>query len=195
MEIIKLKAMELMKNCPGSHDWFHVIRVRDLALKLGRELNADLEVLEAAAYLHDIARCDSPENHEIKSAILAEKILSEAGFPEQKVKHVLSCIRKHRFRVYEEKSTIEEKILYDADKLDSIGAIGVARAFMYAGEMGYKLYGESDKEHSAFHEFKYKLCKVINTLNTEPARKIGFQRTTFMEKFFERLAREVKGEY
>ncbi len=201
---VEREARRLMEGLPGSHDWSHVERVRKLALLIGKAENADLEVVEAAALLHDIGRkyeyMDPGVNHAEKSAELAKSILLDSGFPPGKIEHVLKCIRGHRFRRKYKLETIEEKIIYDADKLDSIGAIGVARAFMYGGENKQRLYPEGDWDLSTLPavetpvtEFIYKLSKILDTLHTETARRLGRERHDFMVAFYRRLLDEVEG--
>lgn len=201
---VERKARKLMEGLPGSHDWSHVERVRRLAILISKAEGADLEVVEAAALLHDIGRKyeykDPRVNHADKSAELARPILEEAGFPPEKVDHVLKCIRGHRFRRKCELETLEEKIIYDADKLDSIGAIGVARAFMYGGENQQRLYPKGGwdlsilpKVETPVTEFIYKLSKILDTLHTETSRRIGRERHQFMVSFYKRLLDEVEG--
>ncbi len=201
---VEKEARRLMEGLPGSHDWSHVERVRKLAILIGKAEGADLEVLEAAALLHDIGRkyeyADPNVNHADKSAELAKSILERAGFPQDKIDHVLKCIRGHRFRRKCELETVEEKIMYDADKLDSIGAVGVARAFMYGGENKQRLYPEGDwdlstplKEETPVTEFIYKLSKILDTLHTETAKRVGYERHDFMVSFYKRLLDEVEG--
>ncbi len=118
---------------------------------------------------------------------------------------VADAIRSHRFRGAARPETLEAKILFDADKLDSIGAIGVARAYAMGGLMNQKLYSEpkenavaTREQHNASHtpvdEYHVKLKHLRERFFTPTAKKIAAERHAFMEKFFEQLTREVKGE-
>jgi len=204
IEQIKKEAKDYFQNACPSHDWTHIERVYSLCNYIGKKENANLYVLQLAALLHDTGREREKENpKELNHAQISEKIASELlkkyNINEKTAEQVLHCISTHRFRNNEIPKTLEAKILFDADKLDSIGAIGIARAYAFAGNKGLKLYSDKDnlgtgyeKHHSPVTEFKYKLQKVKNKLFTGTARKIVEQRHEFMEKFFEQLNNEVK---
>jgi uncharacterized protein len=179
-----------------------------LVERIGRAEKADLEILRAAALLHDIGRKEEEKTgicHAEKGALLARKILMDCGFPESKIEAVLHCIETHRFRGDLKPRSLEAKILFDADKLDAIGAIGIARAYSFGGERGQKLYTDSseankfelkkqiDLKHTPVVEFTVKLSKIIEHLQTKTARKIARGRHRFMVKFYERLKKEVEG--
>ena len=121
------------------HGFDHVLRVMRSAEEIGEELGADLEVLRAAALLHDAAGADPRENraeHESASAEFAQKILGEEGWPEERVQAVTEGIVSHRYRGKQNPVSLEAKILFDSDKLDVIGAFGVARTLGYAMQAG-----------------------------------------------------------
>ncbi len=181
----------------STHDFDHVLRVYRLAERIGLAEGADMAVLRTATLLHDVARPDQdagriPE-HAAEGARRARQIL--AGQPPAFVEAVAHAIEAHRFRVDRPPQTLEAKILYDADKLDSIGAVGIARAFAYGAHRGQRLWAAPDAdEHTAMKEFAVKLSKVKSTLFTETARAIAEERHTFMVEFFRRMAAEVAGE-
>jgi uncharacterized protein len=181
----------------STHDFDHVLRVYRLAERIGQSEGADMEVLRTATLLHDIARPDQdagriPE-HAAEGARRARQIL--AGQPLEFIEAVAHAIEAHRFRVDRPPQTLEAKILYDADKLDAIGAVGVARAFAYGGYRGRRLWAPPDADgHTAMKEFGIKLSKVKGTLFTRTAHAIAEERHAFMVEFFERMAAEVTGE-
>ena len=152
------------------HDLGHILRVLDLAESMGEELGADLEVLRAAALLHDASGAHPGEgedrrSHEQQSAIFAGKVLKEEGWEQGRIEAVQHCIRAHRFRGSEPPETLEAKILFDADKLDVMGAFGAARTLGYALQAGQPFFAEpsdyflrtgeteEDEAHSAYHEY------------------------------------------
>lgn len=181
----------------SSHDFDHVLRVYHLAEHIGKAEAADMAVLRTATLLHDIARADQDAGrvveHAIEGAQRARQILAKQ--PPEFVEAVAHAIQAHRFRVDCQPQTLEAKILYDADKLDAIGAVGIARAFAYSAHRGKRLWAApSANEHTATKEFAVKLSKVKGTLFTKTAHAIAEERHAFMVEFFERMAAEVAGE-
>jgi uncharacterized protein len=204
---IQEKATAYFKNSRGSHDWSHTERVYKLCVRIGEKEGADLEVLRIAALLHDIGRDEQDRSkgqvcHAKVGAELARQILEDVGLEPDKAEQVLHCIRTHRFRGRHQPETPEAKVLFDADKLDSIGAVGVGRAFLFAGEVGAKVHNRGidltktssySEEDTAYREFAVKLRKVKDRMLTREGRKMAEERHRFMEEFFERLHDEVAG--
>jgi len=193
------------------HDFDHVLRVLALAERIGRAEGADMEILRAAVLLHDISGAkpgDDPGRaaHHHASAGLAREVLRGEGWPEDRLEAVLHCIRAHRFRGDEPPQSLEAKVLFDCDKLDVLGAIGVARAMAYAALAGQPLTGEPserfkatgekevDEPHTPYHEFLFKLSRIKDRLHTPAARALAAERHRYLAEYFERLAREVRGE-
>ncbi len=196
----------------ADHDIDHTMRVYNLSLKLAKDKNADLDVLKAAALLHDIARAreDKGEgDHALLGAEMAIPLLQKIGFSEDKIQKVQECIASHRYRGEQEPKSIEAKILFDADKLDSLGAIGIARAFAWVGRNNAKIYSEENIEeyikinlkggriqdktkHSPQLEFETKLKFLPEKLYTQQAKKIGEERMIFIKKFLDALEKEIK---
>jgi uncharacterized protein len=190
------------------HDFDHILRVLALAERIGAAEGADMDVLRAAALLHDVGRDEAGAaglDHAEFAAARAREIL--AGQPAEKVEAVVDAIIAHRFRTGPPPNSLEGRVLFDADKLDAIGAIGVARAFAYSGRAGKRLWGpvaddylvrwqrgaaESD-EHTAVHEFVVKLSRLKDRLFTSEGRRIARERHAVMAGFYERLADEVAG--
>ena len=183
-------------------------RVHKTALHLGRLMEARLDVLSAAALLHDIGRMYETREqgkicHAEKGAVLAREILEKLSFAPSTIDEIAHCIETHRYRGDNIPMTLEAKILYDADKLDSIGAVGIGRAFLFADQMGAKLHNDTDvdildckpysKEDTAYREFKFKMSKIKDRMLTPEGRRLAEERHEFMEVFFERLERETKG--
>ncbi len=182
----------------SAHDFDHVLRVLTNAEHIGRIEGANMDILRTATLLHDIARADQDQTgleHAAEGARRARRILAEAGQATEFAEAVCQAIATHRFRIDNPPQTLEAKILYDADKLDSIGAIGVARTFAYGGFVNRPLWVEADDQaHTALQEFRFKLSKVKDCLFTETARQMAQERHLFMTQFFEQMAREIRGE-
>ena len=208
LERIEREAERCMQGAKPAHDFDHVKRVLRLAERIGKAEKGDLEILRAAALLHDIGRVEEEKTgkcHAENGASMARKILIDCGFQAGKMEAVLHCIESHRFRGNLRPRSLEAKILFDADKLDAIGAIGIARAYSFGGERGQRLYTEGaeaskfelkreiDLEHTPVVEFTVKLSKIKDSLQTKTARKIALDRHRFMVKFYERLWKEVEG--
>ncbi len=191
----------------GPHGLDHSERVLHNALFLGRVLGADLHILAAAAILHDIGRGEESASrgaicHARRGAELARPILQELGYGDEAVKAICHAISAHRFRGLLAPETLEARILFDADKLDSIGAVGIGRAFLFAGQIGARLHNpEQDHsrtrsyslEDSAYREFQVKLSQVKDQMQTEPGRRLAQERHDFMLTFFTQLTRETSG--
>ena len=192
----------------GCHGPDHTERVHKTALHIGRLMGAQLDVLSAAALLHDIGRrYETMEQgkicHAEKGAELARDILKKLNFVPKLIDEIAHCIEAHRYRGNKVPQTLEAKILYDADKLDSIGAVGIGRAFLFAGQTGARLHNESDvdilackpysREDTAYREFKFKMSKIKDRMLTPEGTRLAAERHDFMEVFFERLERETKG--
>jgi uncharacterized protein len=202
----------------AAHDLDHVMRVYHLCLILaGQRDDVDTEVLIPAVLLHDIARAKEDEDnsgeidHAVLGAEMAEKILQDLNYDPDLRQEITHCILVHRFRTGHQPESIEAKILFDADKLDIIGATGIARSFMLAGQHGERLYHEVSVEeylkenigengrikdaskHTTNLEFELKLRKIPDRLYTEEAKAIARKRIRFMELFFKTLVEEVTG--
>ena len=203
-ERIKKKSEEFFRL--SHHDKSHVERVYNLAIRIAKEENADLDVVTAATLLHDIARAMEDEgkiaDHATEGAKMARKILEEVGFPKKKIAKVTHCIEVHRFRKGMEAESLEAKILQDADRLDIIGAIGMARVFTRGGWGNKPIYDPTiprkekydGKSLTSVNHIYEKILKVKDRINTNTAKEIAKERHKFVEQFLERLLKEWKGE-
>jgi uncharacterized protein len=204
---VKAFARSCFDKASGSHDWDHTLRVFRLCEIMGPAENADMDVLGAAAYLHDIGRAFQDESngvvcHAEKGAQMAEPMLEALPLSKKQRQNIIHCIRSHRFRNQHKPATTEAKVLFDADKLDAIGAVGVARAFLFAGEVGARLHNpDLDAENSrpysiddtGYREFRVKLCKIKDRMLTAEGRKWARERHAFMHDFFKRFLAEYEG--
>ena len=219
-----LKLLEIVeKELSGdsSHTVDHIQRVWQTAVQIAaEEKDVNLDVLKPAILLHDIARIkeDTDKSGKIDHALLgaeiAEEILKQMQYPEETIRKVKHCIQTHRFRSEREPVSIEAKILYDADKVDAMGAIGVARFYMIAGRYREQLYsfvpveqytaenivgGKANgrikeiSKHTPNLEFE-KMRDIFGKLHTAKAREIAGERVKYMEEFFKRIRSEIVGE-
>lgn len=197
------EARKYYEGVGSHHDFDHVLRVLALAERIARAEGGDLEVVRAAALLHDLGRAEEEltgRDHAEIGAERAREIL--AGHPPERVEAVARAIASHRFRAGPAPETPEARALFDADKLDAIGAIGIARAFAYAGAHDQPLWaspevaraeGERADRYTPVHEFVVKLSRLKDIMTTETGRAIAAERHAFMLSFFKRLEAEVRG--
>ena len=207
LDNVKEMASSHFKDAGGSHSWDHTLRVYRLCKHIGVIEGADMEVLLAAAYLHDIGRSHQDSSggrtcHAKVGARLAAPFVQKLPLSTDQKENILHCIRTHRFRGQHKPETPEARVLFDADKLDAIGAVGVARAFLFAGEIGARLHSnapniEATRAYSAddtgYREFKVKLCKIKDRVLTREGRKLAIGRHTVMKEFFNRFIEEYEG--
>jgi len=206
-ERIRRDARSYFRDSRGSHDWDHTERVLQLCLRIGRKEKADLVILKLAAVLHDIGRAEEDRTngkvcHSEAGGALARRILEKRGVPPDAIDRIVHCVETHRFRNKAVPATKEARVLFDADKLDSIGAVGVGRAFLFAGEVGARLHNQDrdiaktrpyTKEDTAFREYMIKLRWIKDRIFTREGRRIARERHAFMVGFFDRLDREIDG--
>jgi uncharacterized protein len=205
------KARTWYQNTDAVHDFSHIERVYAMAERLAEAEGADLEIVRAAALLHD-ADGTAPGSeerleHHLRSAELAGKVLVEEGWSAERIQAVQHCIRAHRYRDdHEPPATIEAKCLFDADKLDVLGAIGAIRVVVYAALAGTPFFSQPSEQflatgkevpgelHSAYHEYLFKLRKIQNRLYTTTAKALAADRSRYLDEFFIQLQAEIKGE-
>lgn len=179
-----------------AHDWYHNLRVMALCERIGREEGADMKLLRLAALLHDIGRAEERRTGECHAEISAREsvgLLQEEGFEHAFIAMVQKAIITHRFRKQNPPDTLEEKILFDADKLDSIGAVGVARAFAFSGVIGQPLQSDDAEQHTPLQEFEQKLVSCKDRMFTSTAKQLAEERHRFMVEFFAEWEREASG--
>lgn len=203
------QAQELYQQGDAAHDFDHVRRVAHLALQIAQAEEADTEVVLLAALLHDVPStihdATARAAHHLAAADFARQYLTQQEMAPKRIDNVVHCIAAHRFRDQSlQPQTLEAQCLYDADKLDSIGAIGVARAFAFAGAHGNRLWTQplsaapaaeakpNGADYTPVHEFVYKLQRLLATLYTPTARQIGERRHAFMATFYEQLDAEMR---
>lgn len=208
IEQIKAFAARCFSHARGSHDWEHSQRVHNLCMHIGQVEGADLKALEIAAYLHDVGRSCEDESkggvcHAERGAEMARDLLAEYSIAEEQKANIIHSIRTHRFRGNHQPETLEARVLFDADKLDAIGAVGIARAFLFAGEVGAKLHNPHvepedtepyTEEDTGYREYRLKLSRIKDRMLTAEGRRMAEERHRFMETFFQRFTQEYEGD-
>lgn len=194
----------------SAHDPEHIYRVLYSALQIAKtEENVDHDVLIVACLLHDIGRKEQFEDsalcHAEVGAKKAYQYLLNNGFSNDFAQKVRHCIITHRFRKSRQPETLEAKILFDADKLDVTGAMGIARTLMYKADMQEPIYrllpdgtvsdGTDDTEPSFFREYKVKLEKLYDRFYTEAGAQMAQQHRAVAAAFYEELYRQVNAGY
>jgi uncharacterized protein len=222
-KIKEIVEKELNQEKDSAHDIDHIMRVYNLAMTIAKtENNVDMDVLRAGVLLHDIGGAkesgdpSGQTDHAIIGAKMAKPILEKFGMASDKIKHIQECILSHRYRTNNKPESIEAKIVYDADKLETVGAIGIARAFSWIGKHRAKIHKKVDSikeyakenltegmingrimdksKHSIYINYETKDKFLLENLYTESAKKIGKERLTYYKEFLDRLDKEVIGE-
>lgn len=195
---------ENMDLSDGGHDISHFRRVWKLSSQFSGDEGGDKLTLLASAYFHDFV--NYPKNHQRRSwasrdsAEKTKEILRKMKFPEGKLKSICHCIEAHSFSAGIEPKTIEAKILQDADRLEALGAIGLARVFYISGKMGSSLFcgddpfaksRELDDKKYALDHFFTKLLKLPQTMKTNAGKREATQRAKILTRFVEDLKGEI----
>lgn len=211
MDRAEFQAIEgymLQQMADMAHDAQHVYRVFYTALDItGRETEADRDIVAAAALLHDVGRAAQARDpalcHAQVGSEMAYRFLTrELGWDEGRAGHVRACVLTHRFRSDRPPESLEAKIVFDADKLDVTGAMGIARTLMYGGQVGQGLYRLDqdgrvltgvETAPSFFREYNFKLRGIAGGLYTRRARELARGRQKAADDFYGALLAEVTG--
>lgn len=193
----------------AAHDISHLRRVVSTALVIGAAEGANLRVLTAAAYFHDLVNLpkNHPNRHEASSLSAARALeilpVQFPQFPREEYKAVVHAIEAHSFSAAIEPETIEAKVLQDADRLEALGAIGIARVFYIAGKLGQALFDGADPlannrplddKHYAVDHFRVKLLRLHETMQTNTGRMLARQNSEYLIQFLAKLSNECKGQ-
>ncbi|MFB1080881.1 HD domain-containing protein [Jeotgalibacillus sp. JSM ZJ347] len=194
LKIAESAVKTFYKNDHTGHGWDHIVRVRNLAMKI-----ADLEgvtnfnLIELLSLLHDAGDEKLHESNQAAESFL-NSILSKLGLSKEEEGELFNEIKSISYRnrhIY--KGQIESKIVSDADRLDAIGAIGIARAFTYGGARGVKLHSQKKGESSVMSHFSEKLLNLKNEMHTKTAYKIAVERDRFLKLYRDQFLNEWNG--
>jgi uncharacterized protein len=203
---------KILSDEGSGHDWWHVYRVWKNAIHIGKDENADLFVVQLAALLHDISDWKFNDGNDNVGPQLAREWLEKKQVEEKIISHVCEIIKTMSFKgagVKISMHTIEGMIVQDADRLDAIGAVGIARGFVFAGNKNLPMHDPSIEPieikdfktysnirrptYTQINHFHEKLLLLKDLMNTKTAKKIAEKRHKFMEEFLERFYKEWDG--
>lgn len=196
LEILQKTQEFIYKGFAGEgtgHDYFHIERVVKVAKRIAREENADLFLVELAAWLHDVG--DYKLNDGVdKSSELITKFLSGLNVSQEIISKTIEIVSQVSFSKGKVAESLEAKIVQDADRLDAIGAIGLARVFAYGGSKEREIWNPENPEMTTIQHFYDKLLKLKDLMNTNSARKIAEERHQYLEEFLARFYKEWEGD-
>ena len=206
----KLFVKHKLQEAEGGHDWFHIERVYKNAMLIAKDEDCDLLVIQLGALLHDIADSKFNDGNETVGPKVARDFLESQKVSEETIQHVVNIIENISFKGgnFKKKFTSKElEIVQDADRLDAIGAIGIARTFNYGGFKNRQLYNptitpnlnmtkEEYKKSNAptLNHFYEKLLLLKDKMNTKTGKKIALERHKYMENFLSQFHAEWNGE-
>jgi uncharacterized protein len=197
--------MRMLEGRDPAHDYQHIMRVYKNARLIGQREGANMEILLPAVLLHDLVVYPKGSAKSSRSsddsADLAEKILQSYGYSQYKINQISYCIRAHSYSKRMVPAILEGRVLQDADRLDALGAIGIARTFSVGGSERRTLYKaddpfckstrELDDRQWTLDHFQTKLLKLKGLMHTRTAKKIAQERTRFMILFIRQLQKEI----
>jgi uncharacterized protein len=204
-EMIKKKVERMLEGRDPAHDFHHLMRVYKNAKRIGRREGTNMDILLPAVLLHDLVVYPKGSTKSSKSsdesADLAENILHSYGYPQDQINQICYCIRAHSYSKRVVPASLEGRILQDADRLDALGAIGIARTFSVGGSENRIFYNpndpfcRSDRDLDdmqwTLDHFQTKLLKLEDFMHTQTAKKIAKERTRFMKLFIRQLQKEI----
>jgi len=205
LDKVERKVIKLLDGRDSAHDFQHIKRVYKNAEVIGRREGADMKILLPAALLHDLVVYPKGSAKTSKSADdsadMAEKLLKSFRYPQDKIDKICYCIRTHSYSKRLVPATLEAKILQDADRLDALGAIGIARTFSVGGSERRSFYNpddpfwkstrELDDREWTLDHFRTKLLKLKDSMHTKTAKEMAQERARFMELFIKQLQKEL----
>ena len=200
LENLKKIAKNKLANNDPAHDFEHVMRVYRNAEKICNTENGNKKLILSAVLLHDIIKIKNRKDSALKSAKLSKKILKENQFLDNEISIISDAIKEHSFSKNKIPTTIEGKIIQDADRLDAIGAIGLARVFSFSGSNNRPFYDPNDPfsenrvvndDKWALDHFYEKLLTLEKKMNTKTGKSLAKKRTKILRDFLKELKNEI----
>ncbi|MBN2094714.1 MAG: HD domain-containing protein [Candidatus Aenigmarchaeota archaeon] len=197
------ESEKIMVSCPrAAHHFEHIKRVLKLGLEIGKEEGADMAILKPAILMHDLGRtCEDGKTHHSKFSVdVAKKVLEKVDYPKEYWGPILYAIENHSWRSTAERK--EAQILQDADKLDAIGAIGLARGFAFGGSNNWPEYNPEDPflkqdrpmENYTVDHIYWKILRLKRKMHTKKGKELAEEREKFVREFLDRMEKELNGE-
>lgn len=171
------------------HDYYHIKRVVEMAKKIASEEKANLFLVEISAWLHDLGDYKLHDGVDKSTEMISEFLISQK-MDHETIGQVLEIVSQVSFSKGNQPTTLEAKIVQDADRLDAIGAIGLARTFAYGGHKNHEIYNPEKPENTSIQHFYDKLLKLKDLMNTPTAQKIAKTRHQYLEEFLEKFYEE-----
>ncbi len=213
-QIILTKTIDFVKSslsdAEGGHDWWHILRVWNTAKHIAQNEDVDTFIVELGALLHDIADSKFHDGDEEVGPEKARKFLESLGLEEDTISHIENIIRNISFKggkITQQFKSPELDVIQDADRLDALGAIGIARTFNYGGHKGRAIYDPDIKpamnmskeeyknsEAPTLNHFYEKLLLLKDRMNTETGKKMAENRHNFMISYLDQFYKEWEGE-
>lgn len=171
------------------HDYYHIKRVVEMAKKIASEEKANLFLVEISAWLHDLGDYKLHDGVDKSTEMISEFLVSQK-MDNETIQQVLEIVSQVSFSKGNQPTTLEAKIVQDADRLDAIGAIGLARTFAYGGHKNHEIYNPEKPENTSIQHFYDKLLKLKDLMNTPTAQNIAKTRHQYLEEFLEKFYEE-----
>ncbi len=190
-EKLTAKVKALQTGEATGHDWFHTQRVLAMSREIAKQEDCNMDIVQAAALLHDVADHKFGYTKESRGALLRQ-LMTEAGFPAELQEAVMEVVESISFSEgvpCRESLRKESDVVKDADRLDALGAIGIARTFAYGGKMGRPIYDPEDPANSLQH-FDDKLLRLADGMRTDAGKALAVKRHEFLLQFKEQFLRE-----
>ena len=200
IESLKIIAKSKLATNDPAHDFEHVMRVYRNAERICKNENGNKKLILSAVLLHDIMKIKNRKDSALKSAKLSKKILKENQFLDNEISIISDAIKEHSFSKNKIPTTIEGKIIQDADRLDAIGAIGLARVFSFSGSNNRPFYDPNDPfsenrvvndDKWALDHFYEKLLTLEKKMNTKTGKSLAKKRTKILRDFLKELKNEI----
>ncbi|TXL67818.1 HD domain-containing protein [Cerasibacillus terrae] len=189
LEAVENYVYNLFHKDSTGHDYYHLLRVMKMAKIMAQQEGADLFICQAAAWLHDVGDIKLFSNPKLALDRMEEFLLS-IHIKDEDIKKIKLAIQDVSYSKGKQPKTIEGKIVQDADRLDAIGAIGIARTFAYGGAKGQGIYHPAQPKETSIQHFYDKLLHLKSSLHTKSARHIAEERHQFMEVFLDQFFKE-----
>lgn len=191
---IKKRIKDKLESEPTGHDFYHALRVMENAKIIAKDYRVDLDVIYASCLVHDVID-DKLEEMYILSLDEVKDVLRNASLSSIQIEKVLDIITNMSYRSKNSFTYLEGQIVQDADRLDALGAIGIARTFAFGGSRKRNIYDDKGNVLTSVGHFYDKLFKLEGLMNTKSAKKIAKKRTEFMNEFINQLKEEAKIEH